>query len=391
VSSANHGEDDDLTSGIFPETGYEPGQPLRREFQPWHRPRKQFVRREQWSALLKRLYTDRPPADPVRYLGLPGVDLIDVRYLYEELCRPSDRNLRFLGFNTDAKPGTNAQIELSLSLDEVRRLPYVDPLSDVLPDDFRRLSTDTSIAWTRTLKLGPFDVVNIDLCDGVASDPPYLEESMYRALAQLAALQARNHAPWLLLITTRVARGMFDVAAEASLIDLFRAIVAQCPEGFVDACSQLLASDPMTIDPAACGEIDYLNLIIVALGQWLASLVQAHGVHKVELASTLGYRVDPSAPCEDLVSIAMRFTPIIAAPPDPFAPQPTVVDECETAIQVARRASARKDLDDLLAGDSELHEALVGETEVLLASARYDVTGYRAWLGANPSIGRRAR
>ena len=120
---------------------------------------------------------------------------------------------------------------------------------------------------------------------------------------------------------TRVARGMFDAAAEASFVELFRANVARCTDGFVDACSQLLASDPTTIDPAVCGEIDYLNLMVVALGKWLASLVQAHGAHKVELASTHGYRVDPSAPCEDLVSIAMRFTPIIAAPPDPLAPQ----------------------------------------------------------------------
>jgi hypothetical protein len=385
VSNATEGDNEDLASGIFPETGYEPGRPPSRNFQPWHRPRKQYVRREQWTALLHRLFRDRPVTDPIRYLGLPGVDLIDLRYLYDEMCRATDRRLRFLGFNTDAQPGTNAQIELHVSLDEVRRLPHVDPHSEVLPDDFRRLSNHKSIAWTRALALGPFDVVNVDLCDGVASDAPYLEESMYRALAQLTALQARNHAAWLLLITTRVARTMFDAVAEASLVELFRANVARCPDGFVDACSHLLESDPTTIDPAACSEVDYLNLMIVALGKWLASLVQTHGAHKVELASTHAYHVDPGSPCEDLVSIAMRFTPIIVAPPDPLAPQPTVVDECETAVQVAKRASARKNLDDLLAGDSELYEALVAETEALLAAARYDVAGYRAWLGANAS------
>lgn len=374
--------DDDLASGIFPETGYEAGRPPKRDFQPWHRPRKQFVRREQWSELLKRLYANRPATDPIRYLGLPGVDLIDLRYLHDELCRSTGRPLTFLGFNTDAQPGSDAQIELHISLDEVRKLPSVDPRSEVISDDFRRLSRETSIAWMRAMRLGPFDVVNVDLCDGVASDPPYLGESMYRALAQLAALQARNHTPWLLLITTRVARGMFDAEAEASLIDLFRANVESCPDGFVAACADLLDDDPFTLDPATCGESDYLNLMIVALGKWLASLVQAHGVHKVELASTHGYRVEPAATCEDLVSIAMRFTPVIAAPPDPLAPQAPAVDECDTATQVARRASARKDLDGILAGDADLVEELVAETETLLVSARYDIAGYRAWLGA---------
>lgn len=378
-------QDDDLAAGIFPETGYEPGRLPRREFQPWHRPRKQFVRREQWRSLLTRLYSGRPATDVVRYLGLPGVDLLDLRYLHDEVCRPADRALRFIGFNTEAVPGSNAQLELNLSLDEVRRLPHVDPQSDVLPDDFRRLSHDQSIAWTRTLKLGPFDIVNIDLCDGVASDAPYLEQSMYKALAQLVALQAHNHVPWLLILTTRIGRGMFDPDAEARLIDLYRANVMSCADPFVEACRPLLTTDPSTIDPATCSDLDYLNVMIVALGKWLASLVQSHGPHKVELASTHGYRVDPQSSCEDLVSISMRFSPTIVAASDPLAPQPVTIDECRAAVDVAKRAAARKDLDGLLADNPTLYEDLVAETEALLLAARYDVASYREWLnGAAP-------
>ena len=383
---ATHDEGDGLAAGIFAEAGYEPGTPPEREFQPWHRPRKQFMRRQQWATLLKNLYDGRPDADPIRYLGLPGVDLIDLRYLYDEVCRAVERPLRFLGFNTEAQPGSAAQIELNLSLDEVRHLPNVDPSSDVIHDDFRRLAAPTSIAWNRAVRLGPFDVVNVDLCDGVASDPPYLEGSMYAALAQLAALQARNHQPWLLLITARIARGLFDHVAETSLMELFRLNVEQCGETFVTACSDLLESDPSTIDPAKCSEPDYLCLMIVALGKWLSALVQAHGPHEVELASTQGYRVDPSAPCEDLVSLAMRFTPVIAPSANPLAPQaPTAIDECETAAGIAKRTSARKNLDEILGNDGELYEALTIETETLLTAARYDLAAYRPWLGTSPS------
>ena len=109
-----------------------------------------------------------------------------------------------------------------MSLDEVRRLPNVDAQSEVIPDDFRRIGNPNSIAWSRTLQHGPFDVVNIDLCDGLASDPPQNEGSIYTALAQLMALQARNSKPWLLLISTRIRRGMFDADAEQQLIELFR-------------------------------------------------------------------------------------------------------------------------------------------------------------------------
>ena len=122
-------DSDDLTAGIFGDSGYVHPQTERMDFKPWHKPRKQFVRREQLSALLLRLYEQRNPGDPLCYLGLPGTDLIDLRYLHEQLCRATDRPLRFLGFNTQAQRGNPAHVQLTVSLDEVRRLANVDPQS----------------------------------------------------------------------------------------------------------------------------------------------------------------------------------------------------------------------------------------------------------------------
>ena len=372
--------DEDFVASIFGGAGYTPAEPAIRAFQPWHRPRKQFVRREQWAELLKRLYRDRPAGEPLRYLGLPGTDLIDLRYLYDEVCRAAGRPMRFLGFNTEAQPGSSAHIELSLSLDEVRRLPNVDPLSNVIQDDFRRLADEASIAWSRARSLGPFDVVNIDLCDGLATEPPQNEGSLYQALARLIALQVRNANPWLLLVTTRIGRGLFDEAAEQRLVDLFRANVDRC-EGFVRACADLIEADASSIDLAACSEQDYLCVMIVALAKWLAAHAQAHGPNRVELASTQAYRVNSNATCEDLVSLALRFEPVIATPPDALAPTPPeVIDECYIAERIARRARARKNIDDILAGDPGLDEERAVETEVLLLEARYDVKPYRSWL-----------
>ena len=150
---------DDFASGIFGDSEYVLPQAEPKQFKPWHKPRKQFVRREQLSALLLRLYEKRESRDPLRYLGLPGTDLIDLRYLHERLCRANDRPLRFLGFNTEAQPGNPAHVQLSVSLDEVRRLPNVDTQSEVIHDDFRRIGNPNSIAWSRTLQHGPFDVV----------------------------------------------------------------------------------------------------------------------------------------------------------------------------------------------------------------------------------------
>lgn len=374
------GGEEDLAAGIFGDVEYTPGQAVSKEFQPWHRPRKQFVRREQWSALLRRLFDGRPTTEPLRYLGLPGVDLLDLRYLYEEVCRADERPMRFLGFNTQAQPGSAAHIELSLSLDEVRRLPNVDPVSNVIHDDFRRIAAEASIAWNRTLSLGPFDVVNIDLCDGLATDPPGMEASIYAALARLVALQVRSDKPWLLLVTTRIGRGMFDPDAEQRLLDIFRANVGSC-EGFVEACANLLESDPASIDAAGCTAGDFLCLMVVALAKWVSALAQAHGPNRVELASAHGYRVEPGAACEDLVSLALRFEPVITAPTNPLSPSPPdPVDECALAKAIARRAAARLDVDGILEDRPGLSDELAAETERLLIQARYDVTHFPAWL-----------
>ena len=371
---------DDLTAGIFGDSEYVLPQAEPKQFRPWHKPRKQFVRREHLSNLLQRLYKEREPGEQLRYLGLPGTDLLDLRYLYKELCSANSRQMRFLGFNTEAQNGNAAEVNLNVSLHEIRRLPNIDIQSDVLMDDFRRIGIEDSMAWSRTCDLGPFDVVNIDLCDGLGSDSPQNDGSIYNALAQLMALQARYSNPWLLLITTRMGRGMFDAGVEALLMNRFRSNVRTC-EGFSKACEDFLESDVNYIDPATCSETDLLTLMTTAIGKWLSALVQVHGPSRVELVNTYGYRVNPIANQEDLVSLAFRFDPVFAAAPDALSPTPPApVDECETAKAILKRSVGRLDVDNFLERQPDLHEELIGETEQLLANARYDVNGYRTWL-----------
>ena len=373
-------DQDDLATGILGVTEYTQPRTTPKEFKPWHKPRKQFVRRKQWSTLLKRLYENRRPDDPLRYLGLPGTDLIDLRYLYEQLCSENDRPLRFLGFNTEAQPNSPAQVELNISLVEVGSLPNVDEQSDVLSDDFRLIGNSDSVAWKRTEQLGPFDVVNIDLCDGLASDPPQNSGSMYDAFAQLMTYQARNTKPWLLLITTRIGRGMFHEDAEQRLIGHFRENVANC-EGFAEECNQILESDVESIDPETCSEADLKRLFIVAICKWLSKLVQYQARSGVELASTQGYRVAPDATQEDLVSLALRFEPVMTPPEDSLSPTaPPQMDECAIAKAILRRSNRCLDVDDILNQHPDLLEELTDETERLLTNARYEVTGYREWL-----------
>lgn len=377
------GDNDELVADIFGDLDYEMAELAQRGFKPWHRPRKQFVRREQWAEQVRRLYDDRPAGDPLRYLGLPGTDLIDLRYLHDEFCRPADRSLMFLGLNSDARSDSPARGELDISLYEVIRLPnVVDEHSDVIPDDFRCLADESSIAWARARALGPFDVINLDLCDGLASDSPTIQQSIYEALGQVTALQSHSLTPWLLLVTTRIGPNMFDPDAEAAILQRFHDNVCAC-DGFAEECQQRLGVDATTIDSSTCSDEDYLKLMIVALGKWLAQLVQASRSSRVVLASTLGYRVANRAPCEDLVSIALRCEPVFPRPENALSPTPPgPFDECKTAKGIVRRTARRKDVDSILEADLDAHEDLVVEMEDLLTAARYDVARYRPWLNS---------
>ncbi len=74
---------DDLISDVVP-NNLQHEQFPQKEFKPWHRPRKQWIRVKQWKQETLRLVdaitlTDRP----LTYLSLPGDDLLDVRVIYE--------------------------------------------------------------------------------------------------------------------------------------------------------------------------------------------------------------------------------------------------------------------------------------------------------------------
>lgn len=166
-----------------------------------------------------------------------------------------------------------------------------------------------------------------------------------------------------------------------ALLDRFNSNLDKCAD-FAKECEELLGtSDRSALDPAICEAAIYLRMMLVALCKWLMSLGQAQGPNRVELASSQGYRVNPGAGCEDLVSFALRFDPVIASPANALqATSAQPIDECAEAEHIARRAKSLKEVDAILEADSALLEGLVLETEDLLRVARYDVPGYRVWL-----------
>lgn len=381
-------DEEGFADGIVATVAYEAPLPQKKDFLPWHRPRKQFVRHHQWCEQIEALLSEiQANTTALRYLGLPGVDLLDLRYFHDQVCQPRQIPLKFLGFNSGANPLSNAQTELNISLHEVRKLQFVDPISEVIGDNFCLMANESSFAWDRTKEFGPYDVINLDLCDGFGIHAPgVLEDTHYNAVSRLLSLQAKNKNPWLMLITTRT--GQEHVHADVLQIFLQKFLDnLQVCQTFQQASAEKFAiADEAALRAAADSSRGVATIFLTGLCKWLAGLAIGHA-SKIEVKSVIGYRVLPEAEHEDLVSIALKFEPTFVPAPDALGlanQQPNPPDECTLATRAIKRLAKCVDADAALAANADLNKAMTDGTARLLELARYDVQEFYAWL-ANPA------
>jgi len=330
----------------------------------------------------------QPEDNTLKYLGLPGIDLLDLRYFHSQICESKNLNLRFLGFNSGASPKSNANAELNISLDEVRRLPRIDARSDVIPDNFCRVAENDSVAWKRTKDFGPYDVVNLDLCDGFAAHEPSTNlNTHYTALNKIISLQARRKDPWLLFLTTRTGKQDINEQVLDILLDTYSKNLSNHPKFKEDSKNLLNIEDDASLLEISATPDGHLSVFLVSLCKWMLGLsLQQTPPCKIEVKSTIGYRVDIGAEHDDLVSIALKFEPTFGAIHDPAGlstvSNPTP-DEGSLAAKILGRVLKRISADSILADDAELYEKMTTATERLLELARYDAGAYRDWVQAN--------
>lgn len=371
---------------MFAITAYEAPSREKKPFLPWHRPRKHFVRHEQWQQQIEILVNaGQLEQQTLRYLGLPGTDLLDLRHFHKTLCEPKELMLRFLGFNTAADPKDVGQTELNISLDEVRKLPRIDPRSNVIADDFCLLADDSSLAWGHARDLGPFDVINLDLCDGFAKHQPgCLDNNHYNAVNKLMTLQSGKKQPWLLFLTTRTGQQDINAAVLNTLIEKYRRNLIDCISFQKKSATDLKIGDDTDLKQAVQTPDGHLSVFLVGLCKWMIGIgVGQQPPFKVTVTSVLGYRVLPEATHLDLVSIAFRFDPTFAAAPDPMGiakVEDTRPDECKLATATVSHVKNRKCVDTILRDEATVMTSMVEATAELLAQARYDISKFRAWL-----------
>lgn len=386
--SADESDASDSADSIFAVSSYRQRPPTPRQFKPWHKPRKQLVREEVWGSEIEWLLKQKQSADnTLKYLGLPGADLLDLRYIYQRFCSDGTYSLKFLGFDEGALPGSDYRDSLNVSLQEVRSLEYVDKGSEVLGDNFRLLADKDSIAWDAAKRLGPFDVINIDLCGQMVNDDPAMDISIYNAIYNLCSLQNRRTAPWILLLTSRVNRESVASAALERLMEAIATNFSSCPDFVRSFQSSLGFGDVSAESLAALGDEGFFATMMTGLAKWLLGL--AHDMKaRFSVSKTVGYRVYGGAPYLDMASTVYRFEPATVISPDPLGLAtaiPVLPSECDQAPDIPVAVSRVLDIDAELRDSPSLYDMFRDHTAELLVQARYDAEAYKVWADAHHS------
>lgn len=370
---------------IFPVPSYSHHQPPSvPAFQPWHRPRKQYVRSEQWCSEYQWLGEQRPEGATLRYLGLPGADLLDLRYLTAHPgARRRNQFLRFLGFDRSAKPGMPGNERLNISERELRDLPMVDDRSKVFSDEFKLLADRDSVAWQAADEFECFDIINLDLCGSLMIDEPELSLSNYDAILALMRFQRYQRRPWSLLLTSRIGHDKVHPDVRSKLWKLFDQNMDQCAP-FAEAVRARFDFQPQ--DESAldsCTQREFFHVVVAALGKWMLRYAIDMNA-RLELASATAYQVWGGSEDIDMASLVFRFTPDPGASvgdPAALASQiPSVLNECELAAPLPGLVADVIDIDALLRGDEDALDAYISSSADLLELAHYDRARYLAWV-----------
>jgi hypothetical protein len=359
----------------------------KRSFKPWHRPRKQYVRDQQWLKELGYLARDlKLGGRELRYLTLPGDDLLDIRHIHDELCLSQNVMLRYLGFNSAANPEDPAQSALNSAMFAVRLLDYVDGESTIVPGDIRQVGNEKSIQWQHLRRFGTFHAINLDLCGGFAGvEKDAGIPSYFTTLDWILNNQARSAEDSLLFLTTRMDSDNINDVAMDKLPDLVREVLEACGDYKVQLLAEWQLQDTLT----NLGLIDNLTpneKFMLGLTQWVVTRAIVHGL-KVNVRSLMSYRTGSTLGEDDIVSLAIRFKPDPFLLPDPAGlskptrpAQSELEKRCAQSVNIPHRVRGCVRVDDVLRTSVEDAAKCIERSSALLVASGYDSDSYREWI-----------
>ncbi|PCD67621.1 PP_RS20740 family protein [Rhizobium phaseoli] len=389
--------DDDFADVALPPVSGLPLSPEALEFQPWHKPRKQFVRINQWmhhiEHLIGRLGAQSfADGEVLRYLTLPGPDLLDVRML-ADACGQRSIKLRYTGFCYTTDP-EERRLRQNINEFSLTHKSSVLESSRVVRARFQDITVNKSEASVELERGGPYDIVNIDACEPLAGDGINVSGRLVDAIRSLTEFQLlRRRKPWLLFITTPIQADSISpdsmsalhgevIKNTASDVHFASELSARLNDG-EDVAGYLTRVSEATTD-------ELLSVFSLGVAKWLIHLADQANFKAIKLQG-YSYSMFREPPYQaNMVSLCFQFEPQAIAIADDTGltrnqPSPAITTQpISHHVRALRRAFAIQNLDEKLASESETNREMIAESKRLLKNAGYPVDhatlGYEAWL-----------
>lgn len=382
-----------MSEGIFPE-GYrqEFAEIPPPEWKPWHKPRKFWLRQNQWNKEIEKLIDGLRLNDrPFVYFGLPGDDLIDFRFIVD-LCKQKTVTVKLVGFN-DCGYSEDSSQQLEVNKNEVFLNDHVRESSEIHSDQFQKISDLDSVAFKFANEKGPYDVINLDLCSSFSGIGK--QESYYQATYNLLNFQVTNRAePWIFLITTRADKQQVNLADIGSFWANINENIRQSP-GFKTELEKNYLSENISniADPTdfikKLPSPKFERMFGVFLSKWLLKLTQSSPLWSISLLDSYWYRTNSAGDRPpNMLSLAFlvhRNSIEIQDPTGLAQPQSSQqeinprVHETQQAIKILEKMNHLVDLDQHLFSNPEEFNEFIKKSAVCLQSAGYDVNDYESW------------
>lgn len=353
--------------GNVPEAEAEASPPDEEFFLPWHKPRKQWVRDKQWWAQISsHILPHLTGVDTVRYFGLPGDDILDVRYLQQKLSG-AGKSVFILGLLSSPKSWESAQKQLSKALDSagIHRDSAIEQLN------FDHLNDSRSLVYQKMEKVGHFDVVNLDFCDNVIA--PQLKSRRLDAIKNLLGYQFQVvPRRWLLFLTTRTSKG-------SSCLETFE-LLAQCldqnlgADDFWVEFQERFDTAPLrerAIDRDALDGQHFINAYTIGIFKFIVKEA-IENRYKIKMDSVVRYNIEGEEAGSDMISMCLVFTKVINRP----GVAALQLSEPAFALKGLRKLSEMRSVDEIIIEDIDKYAQCVKQKMGLLEQSGRNVDNY---------------
>lgn len=386
-------EEEDIAESVLPPEIVESAIPLElNQLFPWHRPRKQFIRKFQWqhhaNRLIGHLYqTNSLPHNQsgdheLRYLTLPGTDYLDVRML-SECCRDAGCVLTSTGFLA-AETGNPHKARAEIRQEALIKAGYISDRSHTIWRRLEEVSSAGSNAYSDIQRRGPFHIINIDACGSPAPANADHAQRMIDAIHRIIELQlSMQRSRWLLFLTVDIRNDTIDTETLQNLTQAIRQNAAESTEFRAEAEALFAVTENRPQDlnegiTAATGSegMPFIRLFSLGMAKWFLHLV-AERRWNMKMHNSFCYSTTPSwddrptMPC-----LAFEFLPPPPGIQDRFAVSraPAVQasnDLNDPSLRALRKVAEMEDLDIRVGSNNELRSELIDETCTFLAEAGY--------------------